>query len=71
MPCRHAKLRSLAIFLPPDQAGGCHRLVLSIGCQECGVQFRFAAGDGAICFSDDRRELSAWIVEEEGPETGE
>lgn len=63
MPCQHDKLQSTCIILHPTGPGELHRAVFSIRCETCKAPFRFAAGDGAVSFDDDRTALSAWIVE--------
>jgi hypothetical protein len=63
MSCKHAEMRSIVIYLHQKDPGDLHRVALSIRCEECGMPFRFTDGDEAICFNDERTELSAWIVE--------
>jgi hypothetical protein len=56
-------MRSIVIYLHRKEPGDLHRVALSIRCEDCGAPFRFADGDEATCFNDDRTELSARIVE--------
>lgn len=72
MSCPHSKLRSITVFLHPDDPMEAHRAVVTVRCEDCGAQFRFADGPGALAFNDQRTELSAWIVEAEksAPEAG-
>jgi hypothetical protein len=57
-------MRSVVLFVHGAVLGMPLRAVLSVSCRDCGAGFKFAGGDGAICFNDERTELSAWIEEE-------
>jgi hypothetical protein len=63
IPCKHAKTRSTVLFPHPNEPGEPPRVILSVSCDRCGEKFRFAAGPGALCFNDERTEMSAWLVE--------
>jgi hypothetical protein len=66
MTCPHDRLHSISIFVAPLKPGYPQRAIISIACEACGTLFRFTDGPGSLCFSDDRTNLSAWIVEKDG-----
>jgi len=63
IPCKHAKTRSIVLFSHPNESGEPLRVILSVSCDRCGGKFCFADGLGALCFNDERTEMSAWLVE--------
>jgi hypothetical protein len=63
IPCKHAKTRSIVLFPHPNQPGEPLRVIFSVSCDRCGGKFRFTDEPGALCFNDERTEMSAWLVE--------
>ena len=64
MPCEHARMRSVMLFLQhPTGPGQPRRVVLAVSCDRCGAKFRFTDGPGLLRFNGDRTELSVGIAE--------
>jgi len=59
MPCPHKRIRTIGIVLYPTSPDKPHRVCLSARCEDCQVEFEFAA----MALNDERTELSAWITE--------
>jgi hypothetical protein len=65
MTCLHYRLHCVSVFVAPLKLGQPRQAIISIACEDCSILFRFTDGPESLCFSDDRTNLSAWIVEKD------
>jgi hypothetical protein len=57
-------MRTVVVFLEPDEPNELRRLAISANCHDCGQPFEFVGVEGTgIKLSDDRRELGLTITE--------